>query len=78
MSNKTKFNKAKCHTCIYRGGTSGMKANQLICNYAAITGKTCLRRGDKGDAVDIRGNDGENCRIYERGRARRGQEKWTC
>ena len=78
INEKGKFNKKKCHTCIYHGNTSGLTANQTICNYAAITGHTCLRRNDKGDPVDIRGNDGENCKIYENGKAIKSKDNWIC
>lgn len=72
MEHKSKFNKQKCVTCKYHGkastadGTGNKNLNGVHCYYAN-TGETCLRRvGNK--VIDIRGEDFNNCKLYERGK----------
>lgn len=76
MGKKSKFNKVKCKMCIYHGNTSGLNANQIICTYATITGHTCLKRTDKVEVVDSRGDDREHCKLFESGKSRRSPESW--
>ena len=60
-----KFDKSKCNKCKYRfrlskgGGTT-------ICNYAGVTGHTCLTREGK-ETIDRRGDDFSDCKLFERG-----------
>lgn len=75
---KTKFNKMKCKSCIYHGHTSGLHVSQIFCNYATVTGHTCLRRTDKGEVIDTRGNEKNYCRLYESGKSRKSREEWSC
>lgn len=76
MKNKPKFDKQKCARCVYRRKMSGCytakigKENvSIICNYAAIAGKTCLRRVSSNEVIDIRGNDFHNCELFIEGEA---------
>lgn len=63
---KYKFSKTKCKSCIYhRGGSQNKGA--VYCNYASITGQTCLHRGEKGAVLDRRGTDYHNCQLYIKG-----------
>lgn len=70
---KPKFNKQKCKSCIYRVTDSsaykiGAGQEGVSCNYSTIMGKTCLRRGEHGEVVDIRGDDYDNCQIFKAGK----------
>ena len=58
-----KFDKRKCSKCQYRGCLS---TTLTYCNYASITGETCLRRNRDGSLRDIRG-EGPGCLLYCRG-----------
>ena len=78
MKFKSKYNKAKCKNCIYHTQGSGMGTALVLCNYAAVTGHTCLKRGDKGQTIDIRGEDRDHCLLYQSGKAKRGSDKWLC
>lgn len=69
-----KFDKEKClhckyHTEQYRGYTvkRGCRFVNVSCNYASATGSTCLKRKDNSSVVDMRGNDYNNCMLYEEG-----------
>lgn len=64
MGHKSKFNKRKCRTCKYHG----MESNKVICYYAGLKGRACLRRVGK-EVVDTRGEDFNKCKLYERGKA---------
>lgn len=65
MRHTAKFDKQRCASCIYRMESSlGYNGTGLICNYAGVTGRTCLKRIGK-DVVDIRGED--ECQLYKRG-----------
>ena len=64
---KAKFNRKRCKSCMYHGVTTG-GGNYIFCDYAGKTGETCLKREGKV-ARDIRGDDYDNCQIYEKGRA---------
>lgn len=65
------YNKKKCRKCKYSsyigGGhkkyTSDLK---ITCNYSMITDQTCLFRKN-GKIVDRRGNDPENCKLFDDG-----------
>ncbi len=65
MEHKSKFNKNKCKKCKYHGGAN-INGNTIHCYYAN-TGKTCLHRVGK-EIIDRRGNDYNNCLLYERGK----------
>lgn len=63
MRNKSKFDKQRCASCIYRmESTLGYEG--LVCNYAGVTGHTCLKRIGK-EVVDARGE--EECKLYKKG-----------
>ena len=68
-----KFDKKKCKICNYRGERSG--GYNLSCNYSGITGETCLKRGPKGTVIDIRGDDPENCLLFEPGKSNKRMDK---
>jgi len=75
--NKPKFDKHKCLKCVYHGNCGagwhivdghGEGAN-VICNYATITGFTCLKRVARDELKDIRGEDFNNCKLYTEGKS---------
>ena len=45
-----------------------MESNQVICYYAGLKGRACLRREGK-EVVDARGEEYDKCKLYERGKA---------
>ena len=68
---KPKYNKVKCKKCCFRvSDTSAYRTDDgdsVSCNYSTIMGKTCLRRGEHGTVIDIRGNDYDNCLLFKEG-----------
>lgn len=60
------FNKEKCKKCKYHSIMSG--SIMPICNYGYYHMKPCLRRGEKGTIIDIRGDDPDNCKAFVEGR----------
>ena len=66
--------KKKCMTCKYHGyfgsvpqdASEVYRLNRLICDYSGVTKRTCLKRAGKG-FIDSRGNDPNNCLLYEKG-----------
>jgi len=60
---KYKFSKTRCRKCIYHRGNDG----NTYCNYASITGQTCLHRGEKGKILDRRGDDYYDCQLFVKG-----------
>ena len=66
MEHKSKFNKSKCATCKYHGKLNNGDGRKVHCYYVGSTGRACLRRVGK-EVIDIRGNDFNNCLIYEKG-----------
>lgn len=78
MENKTKFDKKKCMKCKYHGvgcgGETVRRRNEMVhvyCNYSSITNSTCLKRGPHGTVTDLRGDDYNNCKLYDPGKAKR-------
>lgn len=80
MTNKPYYNKHKCVKCIYHGlgcGGYSVKINEdehrpIYCNYAGVTGETCLKRdGDK--VIDLRGDDYNHCKLYVKGKAKKSK-----
>lgn len=66
---KTKFNIKKCAKCKYHGTilsrTLGNVKN-ISCDYAALAHEgTCITRSGE----DKRGNDPDNCRLFEAGKS---------
>lgn len=77
MRNKPKFNKTKCLKCKYRlermsgfyvGKRNGRKIS-VACNYSSIKGHTCLRPSGYRQTYDLRGDDYDNCKLFEKGGA---------
>lgn len=73
---ETKFDRSKCRSCIYRGRVSGgqqyikgERINNVCCNYAAITGNTCLKYNNAHKLDDIRGDNYDECKLYKKGKA---------
>lgn len=70
----SKFNKAKCAKCKFRcnvsasAGAEYKQSNRNIgCYYGELSHKgTCLQIQD-GKLVDRRGDDYNNCKLYEKG-----------
>lgn len=71
MAYKGKFNKKKCATCVYRGthGAAGLGVD-VYCNYFD-TGKVATKTVGR-ERIDLRGEDHNNCLLYEEGKQRRG------
>jgi len=79
---RSKFNKSKCLQCKYRctfSGGAGLKVSpqNVACYYGALsqTG-TCLRLVNK-QIVDIRGDDYNNCKLYEKGTREKNKYGYT-
>lgn len=72
---KAKFDIFKCKTCKYHGSGAGHSTTPgdgfIHCNYSA-TGRTCLTV-DNGQTIDRRGSDFYNCKLYEKGKAKRNE-----
>lgn len=74
---KPKFNKKRCLECRYCGvGKGGFVVNgkSLFCDYATITNSTCLRRTRKGEVIDLRGSDYDNCLLYAPGKVNKTKQ----
>lgn len=59
-----KFDKHKCAKCVYRGR---INSYGYFCNYASVTQRTCLRRDEHGNVYDARGEDQDNCMLFQKG-----------
>ena len=59
------IDKKYCRKCQYRGCLS---TSLTYCNYASITGETCLKRNRDGSIKDSRG-EGPGCLLYLKGDA---------
>jgi hypothetical protein len=73
---KTKFSKSKCKTCIYHGKITGIASGTIYCNYASTTDHTCLKRGEHGEIIDIRGDDRYDCKMYKEGKRIPEEADW--
>lgn len=78
MRSTPKFNKTKCLKCKYHGGGSSLNLGYpvhtengdikyIYCDYMCVTGRSPIEPTPKRGIYDIRGNDYDNCRLYERG-----------
>lgn len=74
---KPKFNKQKCLKCKYHGlGCGGYPAKvgfngrtvSVYCNYSILE-RTCLKRLKNGQVIDLRGDDYNDCKLFEAGKA---------
>lgn len=69
-----KFDKSRCLKCVFRlEDTSGYSTKNargdtvtLVCNYAGVTGHTCLHTVGK-KVVDKRGDDYNDCKLFKKG-----------
>ena len=68
------FNKTKCKKCKYRAKCNGEGVKVLACNYSSYHG-TCLKRVGK-EVIDLRGNDPDNCKLYEEGEPKKGNFRY--
>lgn len=59
---KSKFNKKKCASCIYRKKSTKVPEVNVFCDYAGVTDQTCLHRVGS-TVVDRRGDDYEHCKL---------------
>ena len=66
MGHKSKFNKHKCVNCKYHGIMSNRDFSNVHCYYIN-SGTSCLYREGK-KVIDRRGEDYNNCLLYERGK----------
>lgn len=77
------FNVEKCMKCCYHGTHPSMgqivgrgrDAFWVYCNYACVTGDTCLKKAGPHDSVDSRGNDPDNCKLFWEGEKLRGRDE---
>lgn len=63
-NHKSKHNKAKCRKCAYHRNMSN--STYCICNYAYVTGQTCLHKTKNG-VEDRRGEDYNDCKLFVKG-----------
>lgn len=71
-----KFNKKKCKKCKWHGKLcSGGQGGGIFCNYGSLHKRSCLTRIGR-DVVDIRGNDHDNCLMFEKGKSMRDLAQW--
>lgn len=61
-------NRDMCRKCRYRGGRLSEKV-AIFCDYSGKTGATCLRL-EHGKVVDKRGDDLEDCKLFDDGKVR--------
>lgn len=80
MSDKPKFNKRKCLKCKYHSRLSqgysvrvGHESIHVICNFATVTGITCLKPDSNNSTTDLRGEDYDNCMLFVEGEPERGK-----
>jgi len=78
-----KFDKKKCLVCKYHGigcgGFTVRKHNNMIhvfCDYATITKDTCLTKTTDGATIDRRGDDYDNCQLYDAGNVSRDRSQF--
>ena len=73
---KPKFNPSKCAKCQYHSEiissgwhvrVSKTKSINVCCNYASVTGKTCLQPKNSKESYDTRGEDYNNCKLFVEG-----------
>lgn len=57
------MNKKLCKKCKYHGKISGDVT--IHCNYAGVTGETCIRRVNSKKSVDLRGDNKDTCLLFE-------------
>lgn len=55
----------QCRRCVFH---RKMSFAEMICNYACVTGKTCLTI-ENGKTIDRRGNDPDDCKLFQEGKA---------
>lgn len=71
---KPKFDINKCANCKYHGTQAGYSNKSVtvpvFCNYAGIKDRTCLTVKN-GKTIDRRGEDRDNCKLYEPGKPAR-------
>ena len=72
-------NKKKCKLCKYHGTVTGRAGRpdpnvmqNIVCGYSLLTRKTCLKHVDANTIIDIRGDDPENCALFEEGAFKKG------
>ena len=75
IKSKPKFNKRKCLTCKFHGEASwgypvksGDTSIHVSCDYISLTKDSCLKTDGKGEIIDTRGNDYNNCLKYKSGK----------
>lgn len=65
------YDKKKCKSCRWHGyfGAKDQGGNNICCDYGILARQgTCLRKiGQNGETIDRRGNDPDNCLLYEKG-----------
>lgn len=73
VKDKPKFDKSRCYRCIYSTNQiSGSyktkdkngKVVGVACDYATITGNTCLIDTSEG-TYDLRGTEYSNCKLFK-------------
>ena len=71
---KGKFDKRKCLKCMYHGEGHigypvrvGDKTITVYCNYASVTGNTCLKQKNSHESYDTRGEIHDDCKLFVEG-----------
>ncbi len=78
------FDKRRCRKCKFHGTVGHFvqlgehkgdyRDNQIVCDYLIKSGKgSCLKREGK-DVVDQRGEDPNNCQLFEEGEIERSKQ----
>ena len=63
------FNKKKCEKCKFHGRMMGSTGySQVFCYYSAHNQRSCLERDGKR-IKDRRGNDPNECKLFESGKS---------
>lgn len=73
---KPKFNPKRCAKCQFHSEQTALgyhvrvsktKAISVSCNYACITGHTCLQSKNKYETYDTRGTEFDGCKLFKEG-----------
>jgi hypothetical protein len=81
MRKGPKFNKRKCLRCKYHTHMSqgysvrvGHRSIHVCCNFATVTGITCLKPEPGHRTSDLRGEDYDDCKLFVEGEPERIRE----
>lgn len=64
-----------CPNCKYHGDISGKYGTTMMCNYSMHTQTTALKHGPGRTVIDSRGEDRNQCALYEEGKPEKVKPK---